>query len=538
MAKEYPTGSWRFIVSNDASANLSAGISDTSLAIVLDNGGTPPSGIVYAYTNFPDPTTANEELFTVSIEDEIILCHSRAGDTVTVYSEATHGYNVLDFDGNAIVNGRGWADTTASTHVADLNVSHNVEKSTTWETQEAIIKNTADIATLDTVKIERDGSVAFAGDQSMASHKITNLAAPAALSNDAVRKVDLEALSTSDFSGDGSDGSLNISSGTTNIALDTIKEYTSVSITGTAILSTSDVTGHFMLIKSQGNVLIASGAVSAIDLADKFVRPTTQEIITIVNNGTLESRTPSVGGAGGAGGAAQSIPGGVGGATTTFYGGGGGGGSADHASAIGGAGGVGGTPAGTGGAGASPGAGAAGAGAAGGLSSGGGGGAKDDGVGALEVGGDGGDAYGTAGANGTADNDGASGGGGGGGSDSGKCGITLLFNVNGNFNYNGATINSSGGNSGAGGDGGDKEEVGIRDAGGGGGGGSGGGGSAGDIIVNYTGTLTEGTTSAIAGTAGAGGTGGTGTTYNGVNGTAGTVGTAGKVHISKYLSDY
>lgn len=59
--------------------------------------------------------------------------------------------------------------------------------------------------------------------------------------------------------GDGSDGALTITSGTTNIATNTKKNYTSVSITGTGILSTTDTTWGVLDIHSQGNVSITGG---------------------------------------------------------------------------------------------------------------------------------------------------------------------------------------------------------------------------------------------------------------------------------------
>ena len=83
MANEYPSTTWRFIIENDAAANLATGINDSALVIVLDNSGTPPTGITYAYINFPEPTVLNEELFTITIEDEIILCVTAATATST-----------------------------------------------------------------------------------------------------------------------------------------------------------------------------------------------------------------------------------------------------------------------------------------------------------------------------------------------------------------------------------------------------------------------------------------------------------------------
>lgn len=73
------------------------------------------------------------------------------------------------------------------------------------------------------------------------------------------------------FGGDGSDGALSISSGTTTIDLGGAAyytlNYTSVSITGTGVLTFSNphANGTIIFIKSQGNVTITSTATAAID---------------------------------------------------------------------------------------------------------------------------------------------------------------------------------------------------------------------------------------------------------------------------------
>lgn len=74
------------------------------------------------------------------------------------------------------------------------------------------------------------------------------------------------------FGGDGSDGALSISSGTTTINLGNaavvIKNYTSISITGTAKLAFSNpnTNGTVIILKSQGNVTITSSTNPAIDI--------------------------------------------------------------------------------------------------------------------------------------------------------------------------------------------------------------------------------------------------------------------------------
>lgn len=74
------------------------------------------------------------------------------------------------------------------------------------------------------------------------------------------------------FGGDGADGALSISSGTTNIDLGSasvvIKNYTSISITGTAAITFTNphANGTIVIFKSQGNVTITTSATRAIDL--------------------------------------------------------------------------------------------------------------------------------------------------------------------------------------------------------------------------------------------------------------------------------
>ena len=103
------------------------------------------------------------------------------------------------------------------------------------------------------------------------------------------------------FGGDGSDGALAVSSGTTTIdcgnASIVIKNYTSISITGTGALAFSNPasTGTLVVLKSQGAVTITSSATRAIDMrgigADKstindFVFDETSHVGTIGGNGS------------------------------------------------------------------------------------------------------------------------------------------------------------------------------------------------------------------------------------------------------------
>lgn len=84
----------------------------------------------------------------------------------------------------------------------------------------------------------------------------------------AVGKLDASFLK---FGGDGSDGALSISSGTTTLSIASgqilVKNYTSISITGTGKLAFSNphANGSIVVLKSQGNVTLTSSQTPMID---------------------------------------------------------------------------------------------------------------------------------------------------------------------------------------------------------------------------------------------------------------------------------
>ena len=112
------------------------------------------------------------------------------------------------------------------------------------------------------------------------------------------------------FGGDGSDGALSVSSGTTTLNLGGasvfIKNYTSISITGTGAIDFSNpaAAGTIVIFKSQGAVTITSSATRAIDLRG------------IGGGEGSWSANSSNGTAGGSGGAASPGGGGGGGGAT------------------------------------------------------------------------------------------------------------------------------------------------------------------------------------------------------------------------------
>lgn len=158
--------------------------------------------------------------------------------------------------------------------------------------------------------------------------------------------------------GDGSDGALVISSGTTNLNLNQVYNYSSISISVGATLSTAGTNGE-MQLKCSGLTTL-SGTISLIG-------KNTSPLAIASAFGDIAALALGAGGAGGKGG--RTTLGGNGGTTSTPYGAGGGGGGSDWAGTYnGGLGGNGGTPVGTGGT-----AGSASNGGNGGTSAGGGG---------------------------------------------------------------------------------------------------------------------------------------------------------------------
>ncbi len=135
------------------------------------------------------------------------------------------------------------------------------------------------------------------------------------------------------FGGTGADGALSISSGTTTLSFASakilVKNYTSISITGTAVLafSTPHDEGSTAIIRSQGNVTITSTTVPAVDTRSmgglggaagsggNFKTTTRGGIGKGVGGGrggftqglTATGSTDSVGGAGGGGGGSITI---------------------------------------------------------------------------------------------------------------------------------------------------------------------------------------------------------------------------------------
>jgi hypothetical protein len=127
------------------------------------------------------------------------------------------------------------------------------------------------------------------------------------------------------YGGNGSNGALNISSGTTTINLGNaavfVLNYTSISITGSAVLAFSNpnTNGTVVIIKSQGNVTITSTATVAVNCSGLGGQP--GGVATAGNNSVWSGLFIETGGGGGTAGGSSTSPAAAGGtiSSTTTY---------------------------------------------------------------------------------------------------------------------------------------------------------------------------------------------------------------------------
>lgn len=100
----------RLQVGNNGRASLQASISSVALSLSLyENSGATLEDYL---AGIPSGTGI---AFTITVEDELILCAARTGAAVTVYEEDTHLLGFL----SAGENGRGYGSTSAASHDAD-----------------------------------------------------------------------------------------------------------------------------------------------------------------------------------------------------------------------------------------------------------------------------------------------------------------------------------------------------------------------------------------------------------------------------------
>jgi len=110
------------------------------------------------------------------------------------------------------------------------------------------------------------------------------------------------------FGGTGADGALSTSSGTMTINCGglnvCVKNYTSISITGTAKLAFSNphASGTIVILKSQGDVTITSNSASVIDLTGMGSAAATPSYGTLFYNQAAGASSGATGGAGGVSG--------------------------------------------------------------------------------------------------------------------------------------------------------------------------------------------------------------------------------------------
>jgi len=335
----------------------------------------------------------------------------------------------------------------------------------------------------------------------------------------------------SSFGGDGSDGILNVTSGTTNIAIQKW-QYNAISVASGATLSTTGTTGIMYLLCQQDMTVTGT-----IDFSDKITDLAATSAVNLYNGDTFTPTGKKNGNGGGGGGGsnygATAYFGGDGGdGTGGGAGGKGGGGGLDRGGAGGGASG-GSTPLGNGtdgvtGVSADDAIDSAGGGGVYSTSAGGaGGGAGTVGGSGYGVGADGDTGFGADGGDGMA-------GGGASGGESGNGGVDTIINIGADFDGTSGTIKCDGGDGDAGGDGGDAGGGGY----GGGGGGGGDGGDAGELRLVYGESYVAPTITIGAGAAGGAGNGGAGTGDTGDNGVVGDIGASGSSTIKTVPNVY
>lgn len=321
--------------------------------------------------------------------------------------------------------------------------------------------------------------------------------------------------------GDGSDGALNVTSGTYSLSLDHKYQFSSVNIAAGATLSTGSPTGSVLYILCSGTFTLNG----FIDVSSKVNRGANTWSVTI-DGDTYNSPSVEEGADG------SYTAGNAGGAPGNGFGGGGAGGTDNENFYLGGNGGSGASPFGTPGAVKSVSAGAGtqsgGAGFAGSGSAGGSGAAWAANA-AYANSGIGGTSYGATGGNASAGSlsppaGGAiAGGGGGAGGHAGRPGVHVVIKAKA-LVLNGE-VHTSGSAGGNGGRGGNAATLGVYDVEAGAGGGGGGGGNAGNIYLTYSDSLTGTLDDYMSG--GSGGTGGVSpTSVNAGNGDAGNAGSS------------
>jgi hypothetical protein len=209
------------------------------------------SGITQNANGTATLTGIKSVLFITPFTESSGLAKTHAGSTMAIITNTAVFYNAIkDYIDLAIVSG-GVPATYSVLGITKMSVSPVAPAEPI-----SVGDNDPRMPTQD----END-ALAGTGTPSSANKYVTNDTLVNGLANVTVKK----------FGGTGVDGDLTITSGATNIDLGNaavvIKNYTSISITGTASLTFTNpnTNGTTIILKSQGNVTLTSSATPMID---------------------------------------------------------------------------------------------------------------------------------------------------------------------------------------------------------------------------------------------------------------------------------
>lgn len=270
-------GSTSFVISNDAGFyNAIKGYIDTAVSAGAVPATTLVNGIGHVSVN---PIDAANPIF-VGNNDTRVPAYAADTGTANTYAITVSPSISAYTNGQIFSFKAGNANSGASTLNVDSVGAKTIKKN----------GGTANLVSGDIV----------AGQVCIVEYDGTNFQILSLLGTTAVTK----------FGGTGSDGALSIASGATNIdlgsALLVVKNYTSISITGTGSLTFSNphANGTIIILKSQGNVTLTSSTAPMIDVSGMGA------------SGGAGSTTTAPGSAGSIGQSSidASLPGGTGGA--------------------------------------------------------------------------------------------------------------------------------------------------------------------------------------------------------------------------------
>lgn len=316
----------------DGSYAIIKSISTNAIVTTRLKGGTDntwQNSDVWAVNRFIVTLVKYEADGETVVRREKVLIESRSGDNLTV---------------NA--SGRGFDGSTAASFDASDYVYLYMTSCALDGIQQAIAQAYLDIDTLSTATENvayTNASNSWSAAQSFTAD-LLQITSDADSANDPIRKSYLDAelaTLTDEISGyvygDGSDGALSITSGTTtlNTANKQVYQYTSLSITGTGALAFgSNLTNKPIFVLVQGDLTVTSSATPAVDargLGGAGASRNTSAFTGTVGTdgyGTYEWLTSGQGA-----GAGGSFTGSGGGATYQASGGAGGGGIGNDGSA-------------------------------------------------------------------------------------------------------------------------------------------------------------------------------------------------------------